>query len=149
ISGVTARVLTSLRNFSIEQGFDLKGLKSNLRLYQETGLRWLWFLYCNGLSGLLCDDMGLGKTHQAMALMTAISNLHLPKKALFLVICPTSVIYHWQEKLATFLPHLRVQLFHGLKRKLIAPSQGGVIVTTYGIIRLQKELFSELDIQLA
>jgi SNF2 family DNA or RNA helicase len=93
--------------------------------------------------------MGLGKTHQAMALMAAISNLILPKKAHFLVVCPTSVIYHWQDKLTAFLPHLRVQLFHGLKRKLSAPTQGGVIVTTYGIVRLQKEMFADLEIQLA
>lgn len=149
ISEVSAKLLTSLRHFSIDQGFDIKGLKSNLRLYQETGLKWLWFLYSNGLSGLLCDDMGLGKTHQAMALIAAISNLLLPKKALFLVVCPTSVIYHWQDKLAAFLPHLRVQMFHGLKRKLVAPEAGGVIVTTYGIVRLQKELFANLEIDLA
>ncbi len=37
-------------------------------------IKWLWFLYSQGLSGLLCDEMGLGKTHQAMALLAAASN---------------------------------------------------------------------------
>lgn len=146
---MTEKLVYSLRNFTLEKGFDIKGLQSHLRLYQETGLKWLWFLYCNGLSGLLCDDMGLGKTHQAMALMAAISNAQLVRKPLFLVVCPTSVIYHWQDKLAMFLPHLRVQMFHGLKRSLDKPSDGGVIVTTYGIVRLQKELFTNLEIDLA
>ena len=49
----------------------LGDLKSRLRPYQEKGLQWLWFLYCNGLSGMLCDEMGLGKTHQAMSLVAA------------------------------------------------------------------------------
>ena len=76
---------------------NLSELKSQLRPYQETGVFWLFFLYLHGLSGLLCDDMGLGKTHQAMALMASVKQES--PKAKFLVVCPTSVLYHWEDKL--------------------------------------------------
>jgi len=146
---VTHQLLTNLRSFTVTQSYDLQGLKSELRGYQQTGLKWLWFLYLNGLSGLLCDEMGLGKTHQAMALICAIQNYSKDKAPLFLVVCPTSVIYHWQDKLSTFLPQLKVHLFHGPKRKLGDLSEGGVIVTSYGVVRSQKELFADLSIDLA
>ena len=94
--------------------FDLTGLRSQLRNYQETGLQWLWFLFVHGLSGLLCDEMGLGKTHQAMALLAAVHNMQPTAK--FLVVCPTSVIYHWQELLRRFFPKLRVLVFYGIHR---------------------------------
>ncbi len=39
----------------------LKAMKGKLRGYQKNGLGWLWFLYENQFSGLLCDDMGSAK----------------------------------------------------------------------------------------
>ncbi|NGX55706.1 MAG: hypothetical protein KR126chlam2_01345, partial [Chlamydiae bacterium] len=106
---ITHSLFKELREFLVIDKPNIKGLKSELRLYQQTGLHWLWFLYRNGLAGLLCDDMGLGKTHQAMALMAAVAN---QKTARFLIVCPTSVIYHWQDKLALFFPTLKVHTFH-------------------------------------
>jgi SNF2 family DNA or RNA helicase len=53
-------------------------------------------LFENGFGGLLCDDMGLGKTHQVMALMTAFG-LRSEKSGPCLVVCPTTVISHWQK----------------------------------------------------
>jgi len=114
---------------------DLTGLNSHLRPYQEHGVAWLWFLYHYGLSGLLCDDMGLGKTHQAMALMAAISNVTPGSK--FLVVCPTSVMYHWQEKLAIFVPDINVCVYHGGERSIDEKDE--VLLTSYGIWRSEHE----------
>ena len=132
---------------------DLTGLKSTLRSYQEAGVRWLCFLYRHGLSGLLCDDMGLGKTHEAMALMAIIrngfrgENRERPK---FLVVCPTSVIYSWQEKLAKFMPDLNVHTFHGAGRKLGGFLDGGdVLLTSYGIWRNEQDSLKALHFELA
>ncbi|MFC1857262.1 SNF2-related protein, partial [Thermodesulfobacteriota bacterium] len=81
----------------------LEGMTSPLRNYQKRGAEWLMFLYENGLGGLLCDDMGLGKTHQAMALMVWLREL---KKASdpFLLVCPTTVISHWHNKIREHAP---------------------------------------------
>ncbi|WP_068467291.1 DEAD/DEAH box helicase [Candidatus Protochlamydia phocaeensis] len=133
---------------------DIGGLVSHLRPYQELGVHWLWFLYSQQLSGLLCDDMGLGKTHQAMALVASVSNLFQSyaegSQHHFLVVCPTSVIYHWQEKLHHFLPKLRVCTFYGTKRSLEEfHQQYDVLLTSYGILRNEKELLSKVSFEVA
>lgn len=129
----------------------LGGLKSKLRPYQEVGVRWLWFLYTYGLSGFLCDEMGLGKTHQAMALLAAV--MHEKKRALrskFLVVAPTSVVYHWQDLLEKFLPKTKVHLYHGPFRNAKALNlKNDIILTTYGILRSDRELFMKQEFEIA
>ncbi|HEY4830993.1 MAG TPA: DEAD/DEAH box helicase, partial [Waddliaceae bacterium] len=146
---ITHHLLKELREFSVHETPDLKGLKSQLRLYQQTGLHWLWFLYKNGLSGLLCDDMGLGKTHQTMALIAAIINQKFEGKRRYLVVCPTSVIYHWQDKLEHFLPHLKVHTFHGQKRSLKGIPREALILTSYGILRMEKKELEAIPFEVA
>ncbi len=96
---------------------------SGIDLYgsQQTGSQWLWLLQQNGFGGLLCDDMGLGKTHQAMALIAAFARTNA--QAEILIVCPTSVIDHWKEKLARYIPGVTVTL------------------TTYGLVRSRFEQF--------
>lgn len=128
--------------------FDLAGLKSLLRGYQETGFKWLWFLYCHNLSGLLCDEMGLGKTHQAMALLAAASNAKPHAKSL--VVCPTSVIFHWQDLLRRFLPRLRVYVYYGVQRTLADfHEQYDLLLTSYGTLRSEKTPLSETAFNVA
>lgn len=144
------QLLDELTEFKIPAEPDISGLNSTLRGYQTVGIHWLWFLYEHGLSGLLCDDMGLGKTHQAMALIAAIINKLKGQKKHFLVVCPTSVIYHWQDKLKDFLPALRVCTFHGSQRSLDDfHQQYDILLTSYGIWRLEHELLSETPFELA
>jgi SNF2 family DNA or RNA helicase len=95
-------------------GMDLYG-------YQQTGYHWLWLLHQNGFGALLCDDMGLGKTHQAIALIRAVTAT-VPG-ARVLVVCPTSVLDHWREKLARYAPGRDVTL------------------TSYGMVRSRVEQF--------
>lgn len=147
-------MLSALTEFRIPQEPDLAGLKSHLRAYQHTGLRWLWFLYNHGLSGLLCDDMGLGKTHQAMALFAAVTNQYRKTGATerrhFLVVCPTSVIYHWQEKLQEFLPHMRLWTFHGSKRNLdVFYDECDILLTSYGVFRNEAQQLKAYKFEVA
>lgn len=93
----------------------------DLYAYQRTGYEWLWLLQQNGFGGLLCDDMGLGKTHQAIALIRALT--HADPSLSVLVVCPTSLIDHWREKLALYIPGVPVTL------------------TTYGLVRSRFEQF--------
>lgn len=111
-------------------------LKAKLRPYQEVGVNWMSQLREYGLGALLCDDMGLGKTHQVMGVMAEI--YVQDPKARTLIVCPTSVIYHWLDKLANFLPSLTVSLYHGANRSLDASSN--VIITSYGLLRTDTAL---------
>ena len=127
----------------------LEGLVSTLRSYQRAGVHWLWFLYENGLGGLLCDDMGLGKTHQVMALMVAILEEEEPD-ARFLVVCPTTVLGHWERKLKEHAPVLGTASYHGVGRDFkAAMASGRVILTSYGMLRNDIDLFREFEFTLA
>jgi SNF2 family DNA or RNA helicase len=132
--------LEELARLETNKVLDVTKLKATLRPYQEQGVHWLWFLYCHGLSGLLCDDMGLGKTHQTMALLAAVSNEDEERANKYLVVCPTSVIYHWQELLKRFLPELRVSTYYGMERTLDNfDEKYDLLLTSYGILRTGKE----------
>ena len=148
-----SRVQEAFEEFHACQGFlpcHTEKLKSDLRPYQETGLKWLWFLYSYGLSGLLCDEMGLGKTHQAMALLAAVSSSEESKKT-FIIVCPTSVIYHWEDLLKRFLPDLRVFTFHGQSRHRedLSTKSYNVLLTSYGVMRSEKKELSQLFFDVA
>jgi superfamily II DNA or RNA helicase len=146
----TRRVFEELSSFETTRALDLSGLKSTLRPYQEQGVHWLWFLYCHGLSGLLCDDMGLGKTHQAMALLAGICNTDPDRNHKYLVVCPTSVIYHWQELLKKFFPDLRICTYYGMSRSLEKfETDYDLVLTSYGVLRLGKEELSSYVFEVA
>lgn len=147
----TAQLLDDLKNLKIPGIPNITGLKSVLRPYQLIGVHWLWFLYIHKLSGLLCDEMGLGKTHQAMALLAAIKNNYnkTEGKLAFLVVCPTSVIYHWEEKLNAFFPELKVLCFHGQKRNLDDFKNYDLLLTSYGIYRIEQEKIKKYSFEIA
>lgn len=150
----TKKLIRELTEFKVPENPDIRGLKSTLRPYQEIGVNWLWFLYHHGLSGLLCDDMGLGKTHQAMALLSAIKNKRAVEgkgiKAHFVVVCPTSVIYHWQDKLKEYLPDMKVWTFHGANRAIEGFEQDyDVLLTSYGVWRNEVEQLKKIPFEAA
>lgn len=153
-SELAPNLLKELTEFKMPKEANIDGLQGQLRSYQNVGLQWLWFLYQHGLSGLLCDDMGLGKTHQSMALFAAVINEFKEKKSektpRFLVICPTSVIYHWQEKIKKFFPNLHVLVYHGNQRdqeELEKPYD--VLLTSYGIWRMEVDRLSPITFEVA
>ncbi len=110
------------------------GLASALWPYQHLGVQWLWFLHENRFGGLLCDDMGLGKTHQVMALMAAL-RISGANGGPYLVVCPTTVLSHWEAKLKAHAPDLRAAVYHGLERELVSAASHDVILTSCGILR--------------
>jgi superfamily II DNA or RNA helicase len=153
-NSTSSALLEDLTQLHTPEQPNIEGLLSHLRPYQEIGVQWLWFLYREHLSGLLCDDMGLGKTHQAMALLASVTNLFRSYaegiQCHFLIVCPTSVIYHWQEKLHQYLPGLRVCNFYGTKRSLEAFHQEyDILLTSYGILRNERELLAKVPFEIA
>ena len=79
-------------------------LQPILRPYQTAGYQWLNYLNEVGWGGILADDMGLGKTVQALTMLqhykTANGNLTA------IVVCPTTLIYNWQNEIKKFTPTL-------------------------------------------
>jgi SNF2 family DNA or RNA helicase len=124
---------------------DLTGTALKLRSYQTVGLEWLLWLHENHLHGLLADEMGLGKTHQTMALFVAIQN----KKpdARFLVIAPTTVLDHWDDKIRQFAPDLQPIKYHGPNRAPLLQDfkrRAGTILTSYGVLLRDVKDLSEI-----
>lgn len=143
-----------------------------LRPYQLRGLAWLVGMSELGLGGCLADDMGLGKTVQVIALhlqrlekpQMMRQSPSAPRKTRgrkqanaagpepdapaqtpqpTLVVCPTSLLGNWERELGKFAPSVPVRRFHGGKRHLDDLATGEVVLTTYGILRREREALGE------
>ncbi len=137
--GWLRETLDRLRNQDAVADFDPnQHLNARLRPYQETGVKWLWFLQRLGLGACLADDMGLGKTIQVIALLLRMK--HGPtvtpderggsavgraaeasgrsrpapaaSNAPTLLIAPASLLANWKNELARFAPSLRAGFAH-------------------------------------
>ena len=126
----------------------LKSCQFKLRDYQNIGYQWLWYLYENKLAGLLCDDMGLGKTYQSIALLHAVKQQKPDAK--FLIVCPTSVLHHWRNKIS-LIEGVQVRVYHGADRELkrLPKAKCAAIITSYGIIRRDLEQLTKINFDVA
>jgi len=79
-------------------------LENRLRPYQLSGFHWLNYLNTVGWGGILADDMGLGKTVQALSMLQHFKEEEGNLKAL--VVCPTTLIYNWENEINKFTPSL-------------------------------------------
>lgn len=111
------------------------GLQPILRPYQVAGYQWLSYLNDVGWGGILADDMGLGKTVQALSMLEYYKGLEGTLKAI--VVCPTTLIYNWQNEVKKFTPSLTFQIHHGNARTRNNEElqQNNIIITTYGTLR--------------
>lgn len=113
-----------------------------LRDYQKVGIQWMLTLAKCGFSGILADEMGLGKSLQTIEYMR-IKNKE--EKSKMLLIVPTSLIYNWEHELKKFAPDLRYILVNASKSKRVEMLKQidsyDVIVTTYGLLRQDIELY--------
>ncbi len=118
-------------------------LTATLRPYQLAGFQWLLFLNEAGWGGILADDMGLGKTVQTLAFFQHYKNMY--KDAKFMVVCPTTLMYNWENEIKKFTPELTHVIHHGPKR---ATDPGkydvDIIITTYGTMRSDIKTFKEI-----
>jgi len=120
-------------------------LQSVLRPYQQAGFQWLNYLDRIGWGGILADDMGLGKTVQALTFI-----LHLKQKrgkCFTLVICPTTLIYNWENEIRKFTPELTYHIHHGpLRTRHASDLQAyDLIISTYGTLRMDIKMLLELQ----
>jgi superfamily II DNA or RNA helicase len=123
---------------------DPTGYKGSLRPYQQNGYDWLWFLHVNGFHGVLADEMGLGKTHMTMAVLLAAAREDSDRPSL--IVCPTSVIDHWEDKLHEYAPSLAPLRYHGMTRTGIAQrALPPVVLTSFAILAREVERFRAID----
>jgi len=127
----------------------LNGMTSTLRPYQEMGVEWIRFLFENGFGGLLCDDMGLGKTHEVMSFMVGMRE-HEKIDSPFLVVCPTTVLSHWNNKMGEHAPGLKPVVYHGGQRDFEdAVGKSNILLTSYGILRRDIDKLKNIPFALA
>lgn len=109
-----------------QEPVDTRGLRCELRRYQEWGVKYV----LHQKRVLLGDEMGLGKTVQAIAAMVSLRNAGCSR---FAVVCPASVLSNWCREIIKH-SDLTVVTVHGSTRQKALQEwlrQGGVAVTTY------------------
>lgn len=97
----------------------------NLFEYQREGCRWLFNLYREGVGGILADEMGLGKTAQVCVHFGSLGKMNVRlhreqpqppaiplRQAMFLIICPATVLQHWLREMHRWAPLMRTGVFH-------------------------------------
>lgn len=143
------RKLQKLSDFAhIDEVAAPVNFKGVLRPYQKAGYDWFHFLQKYSFGGCLADDMGLGKTIQTLALLQKGKEeqeeqcIHTTS----LIIMPTSLIYNWINEAKKFTPKLKIYTHTGtFREKNIALfSKYDVVITTYGITRVDTELMSQM-----
>ena len=119
-------------------------INATLRPYQQKGFEWLKLLAEINAGACLADDMGLGKTLQTICFIT--DQLEQSTDAIALIICPSSLIYNWQQEILKFAPHLRTYIHHGQARDIanISAANMDVCITSYGTMRSDIEQLSVL-----
>lgn len=110
-------------------------LSAILRPYQIAGYQWLNYLTDINWGGILADDMGLGKTVQALSFLEYFRREKGNLKAL--VVCPTTLIYNWENEIRKFTPELTYRIHHGATRTRVKEEilDHDITITTYGTLR--------------
>ena len=135
-----------LRSFNRIKELDPpEALSHILRPYQVAGYHWLNYLNEVGWGGILADDMGLGKTIQALSFIQFFKEQKGTLKAM--VVCPTTLIFNWENEIKKFTPGLTYKIHHGSDRAREKKNFDdiNIIITTYGTLRSDIKLMLEID----
>ena len=115
------------------------------------GFEWLTSLARYYLGGILADDMGLGKTLQAITYI--VSTWKKNKETTFIVVCPSSLLYNWQDEIENFCPELSTIMILGNpndRKDLIADCKNyQVVLVSYPILRRDIELLRDISFDTA
>src|SRR5450432_802588 len=87
--------------------------------------------------------MGLGKTVQALTFMQHYKDVNGKINAL--VVCPTTLMFNWENEIKKFTPTLTYHIHHGGDRSCDKEhiKKYNIIITTYGTLRSVIKLFVE------
>ena len=122
-------------------------LQPILRPYQVAGFQWLNYLHEVSWGGILADDMGLGKTVQALSFLQYYYETYDGALSA-LVVCPTTLIYNWENEIKKFTPSLEYYIHHGSMRirSVEELKKHHVIITTYGTLRSDIKTFMQMPL---
>ncbi len=123
-------------------------IHATLRPYQWRGFSWMLGNSRLGFGSILADDMGLGKTLQVITLLQQMKNEGAFEERKALIIVPTGLLQNWKRELSKFAPELRFHIYHGQSRRF-ENAAADIFITTYGVLRSDRELFSKADWQVA
>ena len=121
-----------------------KGLSNVLREYQKTGYYWLRTLAHYNFGGILADDMGLGKTVQVITLLLS----ERKNGTSSIVVCPTSLLYNWENEINKFAPQLKSQVITGFpekRRELLKTPHIDIFITTYDMLKRDIEFYESMN----
>jgi len=133
-------------NHSIDPVPAPEHLQHVLRPYQESGFQWLNYLREVQWGGILADDMGLGKTIQALSFLHHLKEENKTLKAL--VVCPTTLMFNWQNEIKKFTPSITYYTHHGGQRlrENLFQDHVDIIITTYGTLRSDIKQFVDIEL---
>ena len=125
------------------------GIAATLRPYQHKGFEWMVLLAEAGAGACLADDMGLGKTLQTICFLAHQLKKNPVEK--HLIICPSSLLYNWEQELKKFAPDLSSIVYHGPQRNFDQMQEGDhqVVITTYGTMRADIDKIAALSFGVA
>jgi SNF2 family DNA or RNA helicase len=95
--------------------------------------------------GILADDMGLGKTLQVVSYIAGLFNSGFAECVLIVV--PVSLVSVWENEFKKFAPNIRILTLHDIplkqREKMVysAIDEGGVVITTYGMVSSSTHVF--------
>ncbi len=133
-------VIEKLRNPSLTAKVKTNAsFKGKLRVYQQKGLNWLYFLHSLRFGACLADDMGLGKTIQLLAFLNVIKTEKLKNASLLII--PASLISNWMNEINRFFPNLKYVIAHPevhknktvTKKKEKELDNLDLVITTYAL----------------
>lgn len=136
-------------NFNKYKKANLDLETSVLRNYQLVGVKWLYNIYKCNFGGILADEMGLGKSIQVIYLIKQILKEKCDSK--ILIVAPTSLIYNWENEFKKFGSEIEFKVFAGIKKTrkdLFKNTKTNVFITTYGLIREDREEYLNMDFDL-
>ena len=90
--------------------------------------------------GILADEMGLGKTIQILSLIShpvCDAKGKAMTDVATLLVCPMSLLPHWEGHIQDFLPGVEVMTYHGPNRRtaMDITKCRGVVLTSYTVLR--------------
>ena len=119
---------------------------NTLRDYQVSGVKWLYTICKCGFGGILADEMGLGKSLQTIMFIKKMYEENKDSK--FLIVCPTALVYNWENEFNKFAPDLSYQVFAGNRQErqgLLQKYNGNIYITSYGLLREDLDIYETKD----
>ncbi|MBE6050125.1 MAG: DEAD/DEAH box helicase [Clostridium sp.] len=148
VNGVNFIDIIEKNNYIYEETLKKpRGLKADLRSYQQDGVKWMQNKKEQELFGILADEMGLGKTLQAISFLLLNKN----KRKTSLVVTETSLVYNWEAEFKKFAPSLEIGCAYGSKSKrekiLKNLKDYHIILTSYGTLNMDIERYKEINFE--